>query len=272
MKKIFILPLLMTLLLQIPNALFAQPQTEPQGDVVPAPVVQNPAQCEGSRTWTFTIPNKLCFKLSDFENDIKKVIIAFHKNNIGTLSCDPSNCTPNPSNFKCSIDSIRNPDNSNLTIDSTSRAGQICFSGAHSIDYYCGSCTFVPPGPGPGNPNPTNTNQGIHNNTNQMSISFTDVALPKTGAKSNQIKRLYPNPTDGIFNLELEVEKEDSQINYIVTDISGKVVFEKEYDNTTQASMNTKNDISHLSNGLYFLVVQINGEVIGTSRIMVQKF
>lgn len=67
--------------------------------------------------------------------------------------------------------------------------------------------------------------------------------------KHNHIAYLYPNPTDEHVHIDV---KDNAIIEKILLkDISGKIVLQKE-SNTSSETI----DISHLSDGLYFVVVQ----------------
>ena len=58
--------------------------------------------------------------------------------------------------------------------------------------------------------------------------------------------RVYPNPTSGIINIETHP---DEQIhNVLVTDLSGKVAFQTDDNNSTI-------DLSGLKNGIYFMII-----------------
>lgn len=61
---------------------------------------------------------------------------------------------------------------------------------------------------------------------------------------SNSIFKLYPNPTNGIFNIELT-----EPINLKIYSSAGTLVFERTFDETGNFQL----DISHLSNGIYNL-------------------
>jgi hypothetical protein len=61
---------------------------------------------------------------------------------------------------------------------------------------------------------------------------------------SNSIFKLYPNPTSGIFNMEL-----NEPVSIKVYSVTGALVYERAYSE----SGNFQLDISHLSNGIYHL-------------------
>jgi len=66
----------------------------------------------------------------------------------------------------------------------------------------------------------------------------------------NSIVSIFPNPSNGIFNIELNSNSKIA-LEFYITDITGKIVFESSFnvDNTNSLNLN----LSHLSKGLYFL-------------------
>lgn len=79
-------------------------------------------------------------------------------------------------------------------------------------------------------------------------------------AAVNEVFSMYPNPAQSTLNISLKNKQKDTRVT--VADLAGKQVLALE--NIT--SGNTQLDISHLSNGLYFIRVVENG------RIYVRKF
>ncbi len=62
------------------------------------------------------------------------------------------------------------------------------------------------------------------------------------------ILKVYPNPGDGIFEIEVEFNEKYSYVNLIVSNQSGKIVNELKLFNGSNPI-----DISNFSNGLYIL-------------------
>lgn len=81
----------------------------------------------------------------------------------------------------------------------------------------------------------------------------------------------FPNPTSGIVNLDVAVEKEQNEIVLVVRDVAGKLVERKVYNDIPQSLFMAMADLSQQNNGLYFLSTEVNGEVVGTHRILLQK-
>jgi hypothetical protein len=67
---------------------------------------------------------------------------------------------------------------------------------------------------------------------------------------------VYPNPSAGTLNVNLsEIEFENASLT--ITNLNGQVIIE---NNQLDASVNSI-DISHLTNGIYFLNVVVDGQV-----------
>ncbi|WP_298315785.1 RICIN domain-containing protein [uncultured Aquimarina sp.] len=65
----------------------------------------------------------------------------------------------------------------------------------------------------------------------------------------NQIE-IYPNPSNGNFNINFN--QKVNQVNVILTDISGRIVYKEVIENTTSKSVNTQG----LPSGIYILNLQ----------------
>ena len=86
----------------------------------------------------------------------------------------------------------------------------------------------------------------------EASVKFSSVGITETIQDASKIK-IYPNPTNG----QLTINNEQLTIkNVEIFDVIGQVVFTSQL---SKLSPETTIDISHLSNGLYFL--KIDGKV-----------
>ena len=61
--------------------------------------------------------------------------------------------------------------------------------------------------------------------------------------------KLYPNPSDGIIHLELD-EKFQGKVSISITDVTGRMVFNKEYNSVSEL---LSIDLEHLQSGNYIL-------------------
>ena len=93
-------------------------------------------------------------------------------------------------------------------------------------------------------------------------LNFGVIPAPSSinNIKQSQFN-LYPNPTDGVFVIELE---ENSKYDVTVIDILGKTVF-----STNTNGMNTSIDLSSFDKGIY--TVELKDEnAIYTEKIIVE--
>lgn len=97
---------------------------------------------------------------------------------------------------------------------------------------------------------------GTLNNSNS-SIAITAISCAKivTQAESTEIT-LYPNPTSGIFYLDIS-NTPDKTMTYRISDATGKVVSESKMETST-----TSIDISQLPSGIYFISILINNREV----------
>ncbi|MCD4833807.1 MAG: T9SS type A sorting domain-containing protein [Bacteroidales bacterium] len=73
---------------------------------------------------------------------------------------------------------------------------------------------------------------------------------------------IYPNPTNGI--IIISIENLDSEMNLVITDITGKTIINKILQNT-----NTEIDLSNYAKGIYFIQLYNNNEVT-TRKIVIE--
>ena len=104
------------------------------------------------------------------------------------------------------------------------------------------------------------------NALNGRGICIDDVTIELsnsvTNANNNRIN-IYPNPSSGIFNFYFNDDYNNIKIS--VTDINGKIIFEKNLtDKKTQII-----DLSNYPNGIYFVKYNIDGK-LRTDKIILQ--
>ena len=69
--------------------------------------------------------------------------------------------------------------------------------------------------------------------------------------------RIYPNPNNGSFIIELNVKRGNSQLNFSMIDITGRVVHSGIiYSNEESKEINTSN----LNDGIYFIKINSDQE------------
>ncbi len=77
---------------------------------------------------------------------------------------------------------------------------------------------------------------------------------------------VYPNPSSGIFNIEWNSNENNSTTNYIITDISGKTIIEK--NNISNSLFQV--DLNQYPKGIYFIRIQSNESII-TKELVLTK-
>ena len=88
-------------------------------------------------------------------------------------------------------------------------------------------------------------------------------------AKANFGFKTYPNPSNGIINIEWNDAK-NSNVNAQLYDMSGKLILEKAYIPNSTFTNKEVLDLSNLNVGNYFLKLE-SDQKIGTKKIILQK-
>jgi hypothetical protein len=99
------------------------------------------------------------------------------------------------------------------------------------------------------------------NNTRQSQISSS---LENLASLQSQVK-IYPNPNDGFFYIELGEIDNSENIEFELYDIQGKLIYHSELISN---NLNTVS-IQNIENGMYFLKIKVLGEVYFDNRIEV---
>ncbi|MDQ3048544.1 MAG: T9SS type A sorting domain-containing protein, partial [Bacteroidota bacterium] len=93
--------------------------------------------------------------------------------------------------------------------------------------------------------------------------------LDCTGIEDNTVAQnisVYPNPTNGLFNIAVEISTA-TEMTILVTNIQGKQVYSS-VENATAGSLITI-DLSSVSKGIYFVKVN-SGSAFSVSKLIVQ--
>jgi hypothetical protein len=78
---------------------------------------------------------------------------------------------------------------------------------------------------------------------------------------------IYPNPSNGLFTVQVVTTVPDAECTFIVTDLSGRELL----NNTITAQrIETIIDLSSFANGMYLCFLKINGSITGTARLIKQ--
>lgn len=106
----------------------------------------------------------------------------------------------------------------------------------------------------------------------ESSVAYTNLSITDSNsavnieksASQNEKLRIYPNPSDGIFTLEIN-KTESNKISVEILDITGKLVYRNDYP--VMGTLKETIDLQNLNKGMYFLRVK-EGEKISTVKIV----
>ncbi len=88
-------------------------------------------------------------------------------------------------------------------------------------------------------------------------------------AKANFDFKTYPNPSNGIINIEWN-DSESGNVNAQLYDLSGKLILEKNYTSNKTFTNKEVLDLSNLNVGNYFLKIE-SDQKVGMEKIILQK-
>lgn len=147
------------------------------------------------------------------------------------------------------------------------------FNGATNYTDVDGNAVFYAVEPGE-NLKFTLSKEGFNNYDSSLNVINTDVIFnarlsSTTGIKSineNKVK-IYPNPTNGIFNIEIA---EAQNMNYYLKlfNVIGEIIYTDEISG--KSSINEQIDISQKAKGMYFLSVESDNGTIISRRIILK--
>lgn len=87
-------------------------------------------------------------------------------------------------------------------------------------------------------------------NPEKDSLDAINTFLPFQEQNQASSFKVYPNPTNGLVNIEVETEALKGRCSFVLSDVSGKVHLRKEI--TTNR---TNLSLAHLADGVYFLIL-----------------
>ena len=90
------------------------------------------------------------------------------------------------------------------------------------------------------------------------SMEYTPTNIVEVMNTSNI--NIYPNPNTGSFKMNATNHK----FNFFIQDLNGRIVLSEEYEE------NMSIDLSHCTEGLYFLILKNNNEYI-SKKIIIQR-
>ncbi len=252
MKKLIISSVFLLLLMSTSQWSFAQYQT-------------STLYCGKNSTFTKTYSSPQCYPKADYAS-IHLARFQFYLDLETLLTCKNDRCL-NPSLFECkpSIDIL------NIEGDLEDTGTQYCSSATVSFKWLCTDCTRITSQEGDTEQDSTNEEGHLHGKETLDFRSIDHHSQDRMNPSIARVEKVYPNPSTGALNIDIVVEQADSDILILLTDISGKVVQRKAYTQVPQSHFHAQTDLANQANGLYFLSTQVNGIVIGTEKISLQK-
>jgi ornithine carbamoyltransferase len=80
---------------------------------------------------------------------------------------------------------------------------------------------------------------------------------------------LYPNPNNGIFTLSYNLEKEITEADVVITDVTGKLMYQDKLD-IENHNINLK--LQNVQSGIYFVqLVNQNNKLLWTDKVIISK-
>lgn len=251
MKRLFLFFILICCLLQIPVSSMAQ----------------NTLKCgEGPVELTILLVPPICFPKAQFPDSMAAYDgLIFHLDEI--VDCNEENCPPGR---QIGCKPIFNGFSIFPTLNCV--GNKWCFSGLTTFSWSCTDCVIVDPkefpGTGPtGGPGPS----GGAGTFNSGAYTFEELPSSTNTSPVAQLKNMYPNPSSGVFYLDLILKVPDNQVLIKTSDLTGKVVQETEFKEVPKSLFQAQTDLSAQSNGLYLMSIYVNQELIETKKIKVQK-
>jgi len=120
-----------------------------------------------------------------------------------------------------------------------------------------------------------NQNQNLNNDLIELKNRMDFCCPPQSneGAIMGSLNvknsfKIQPNPVQNVADIILHIEKPNSNIKILLTDLSGKIILSKKYE-----GINKKNqlDFSNLSNGIYHCSLVIDDNIVETKSIIHEK-
>jgi hypothetical protein len=116
---------------------------------------------------------------------------------------------------------------------------------------------------------PGNTGSGVFTSgeVEDYIVIFRRVNVGVTPGTLLQSLALYPNPTEGKFSVLTESARAISQMEVVVTTMTGQQVISRSFSNVG-TSFRTELDLSNQAKGVYFVEIRADGEKINKKLIV----
>jgi hypothetical protein len=105
-------------------------------------------------------------------------------------------------------------------------------------------------------------------NTSSSAI-YVDICTGMSNASIESVIEIYPNPTNGEFNISVAAEGV-KDISLRIFDVTGRVIFERNIQRITSPVFHSVIDLKNEAEGLYYLQLAVGNEII-TRKIIIER-
>lgn len=226
------------------------------------------ANCESSNRYSTKLKKQLCYSVANYPT-IEEATARHTEVLLMAVQCGECDI---PTVFSCtaSVDNIAVGD-----LELNAAGDRWCSGRQITFDWSCSACIDTIP-PDTINPlpiglfgTPQENSSGLLEDKNQ---NVNRNASPvESQYLTNTEWKIYPNPTSGGVEIEAYITETVEELHLVAFDISGKKVFQKDYGASTQGQFRSVADLSHLANGGYLLSFYMDGKLVGTKKVAINK-
>ncbi len=108
-------------------------------------------------------------------------------------------------------------------------------------------------------------------NNEEHHYSFSKIENSPDNLSKASLHRIFPNPSTGLVNLEVTTAKDHGEVVIKVFDLSGKMVNQEIYQADPDSKFLAQMDLTELNSGIYLVSTFVDEQLIGTSKVRVEK-
>lgn len=198
-----------------------------------------------------------CYPKEDYNNDIDQAKAQLTADLISGYTCEVDECA-RPAISTCS------PVVTKLPGSLTQGDNAWCFSG--TARWKCTDCTRITPDTIIGEPFPPIDHFRADTDISIDPLEEHHIHSAQS-ANAASIHKVFPNPTSDKVRIQVNTIDAQNSIRLILRNTAGQILQTKAYDHFGKTLYNTQMDITSLSAGMYFLQVEINDQLIGSSKV-----
>lgn len=103
-----------------------------------------------------------------------------------------------------------------------------------------------------------------------LSSDFHDHEYEAFATKSNLLL-IHPNPTNGLFNVDIRIPKDQQTARVVIIDASSRVVKDQVFKADSTHQLTAGFDFSAEPTGIYFITIYAKDKVLETQKIIVKR-